>query len=134
MRSIRRALTLVAVTAAAGAFVLVGGTGAGASHPGLDRSPDQGRYSAVSGYQSDRAGQYDDVGTAIHTCYEYWIKSAHTTNYKWYHCHDTQYSNKKRVHICGNSGYLHGITITIYSSGNWDADNHAHDYDGEGCA
>jgi hypothetical protein len=133
MRSIRRALTLMAVAAAVGAFVSVGGGSAGASHIGLDQSENSGRSYSVSGYRFDRAGEYDDVGIATHSCYEYWVKSAHTENVRWYHCHDTQYSNRKRVHICGHSGWLHGITITIYSGGNWEAANHAHDFDGEDC-
>jgi hypothetical protein len=127
-------MTLVAVAAAVGAFTVAGVGSAGASRASLAHpSASHATSSHVSGYRFDREGQYDDVGIATHSCYEYFVKSAHTENVRWYHCHDTQYSNKKRVHICGRSGWLHGITITIYGSGNWDAVSHAHDFDGEDC-
>jgi hypothetical protein len=71
--------------------------------------------------------------TAALTCEDYWLNSGHTANVDWYHCHRIpNRPNSRRVHICGLSGILHGITVTISSTGITTSD-HAHDPGGEGC-
>ncbi len=83
---------------------------------------------------------------AAHTdCDDFWRHSGHTDNARWHHCHDwITYGDgmggsitRARVHICGYSGTLHGITVGHHHiSGwwdSWDTSAHAHDVGGEGC-
>jgi hypothetical protein len=87
-----------------------------------------------------------ETASAHQSCYDLWQHSGHTANVRWYHCHSwTTYSDnaggsftQARVHICGYSGYLHGVTVAHHHRDLiWDtytdAVNHAHDYGGEGC-
>jgi hypothetical protein len=77
-------------------------------------------------------------------CDDFWRHSEHTDRAQWHHCHDWQtYPSgggtitQARVHICGFSGTLHGITVghvhreVIPSK--WVTGGHAHDEGGEGC-
>lgn len=73
------------------------------------------------------------VGQAAPSCYQFWQHSGHTEHYRWYHCHPTSDPYVKRVHICGKSGYLHGITVAQFPDGVWLTNNHRHDFGGEGC-
>jgi hypothetical protein len=78
-------------------------------------------------------GGVQPATTAAPTCRDYWLNSGHTANVDWYHCHTiTNRPNSRRVHICGLSGILHGITVTISSTG-ITRSNHVHDPGGEGC-
>ena len=52
---------------------------------------------------------------------------------RWYHCHATSSPLTKRVHICGDSGTLHGISVTSRPDGHWPRTRHRHDRGGEGC-
>jgi hypothetical protein len=133
MQHIRRVLLLVVAMATVGAFGLAGANSAGASYLGASRPDSSTSPSYVSGYRPDRAGPSDSIGPAYHNCWHYWINSGHTDNVRWYHCHDTAYANEKRVHICGYSGYLHGISVIDYLNGYFGTYNHRHDYGGEGC-
>jgi len=131
MRLIRRALGLAAVAVTIGASGLIGGGSAAALDSSANRS-ESDVPSYVSGYQPDRAGPSDDVGIA-YTCYEFWAWSGHTDRVRWYHCHGYHgFYNARRVHICGVSGYLHGVTVFLYPGGA-DVVDHAHDNGGEGC-
>ena len=67
------------------------------------------------------------------TCAQFWRHSGHTERVRWYHCHATSSPLTKRVHICGDSGTLHGISVTSRPGGHWPRTNHRHDRGGEGC-
>ncbi len=67
------------------------------------------------------------------SCYQFWRHSGHTDRVRWYHCHSTSSAYTKRVHICGNSGYLHGISVASLPDGVWLRARHRHDRGGEGC-
>jgi hypothetical protein len=73
------------------------------------------------------------VRAAAPTCYQFWQHSGHTARTVWYHCHDTSDPYVKRVHICGESGTLHGITVAQFPDGVWLTNDHRHDPGGEGC-
>jgi hypothetical protein len=77
------------------------------------------------------------TASAATSCYAFWRHSGHTDNVRWYHCHDNRtvpgIGDRARVHICGFSGTLHGITVFHDIRDNWSTDNHAHDVGGEGC-
>jgi hypothetical protein len=78
-------------------------------------------------------------------CTDFWQHSGHTDNVRWYHCHDwLTYGDGlggsitvARVHICGYSGTLHGITVLHHHRAgrpdDWSTSTHAHDSGGEGC-
>lgn len=84
-----------------------------------------------------------DSAAAHRNCDDFWWHSgaAHTTdNVRWWHCHDWRTISGQdiaRVHICGYSGTLHGVTVGhIHRSVLWDlwgTAEHAHDVGGEGC-
>lgn len=64
-------------------------------------------------------------------CWQAFNVSGHTSNVRWWHCHGT--SPTLRVHICGYSGTLHGITVYNVFAQTYYTYNHAHDVGGEGC-
>lgn len=83
---------------------------------------------------------------AAHTdCNDFWRHSGHTENARWHHCHDwLTYGDGlggtitlARVHVCGGSGTLHGITVSHHHRAgwwdSWSTSAHAHDPGGEGC-
>jgi hypothetical protein len=86
-----------------------------------------------------------DTAAAHTSCYDFWRHSGHTDNVRWYHCHNWEtYSDnaggsitQARVHICGYSGTLHGITVGHHHKDAWfdsyATGGHAHDVGGEGC-
>jgi hypothetical protein len=104
MRHVRRAMVL-AMTTAAGLVSLVG-------------------VSSTSAAPSIRAQP---------PCAQFWRFSGHTDRVQWYHCHPTSSAYTKRVHICGYSGVLHGISVVSLPGGNWFRTRHRHDRGGEGC-
>lgn len=70
------------------------------------------------------------------SCFDLWRHSGHTDNVRWYHCHNFNSNGSAwtaRVHICGYSGWLHGITVSTSIYRDVIRYNHAHDYGGEGC-
>ena len=67
------------------------------------------------------------------SCAQFWRFSGHTDRVRWYHCHSTSSAYTKRVHICGYSGVLHGISVVSLPGGNWFRTRHRHDRGGEGC-
>jgi hypothetical protein len=80
------------------------------------------------------ASQSNVAAAAVPSCEDFWRHSGHTDRVRWYHCHGTSDPYVKRVHICGVSGTLHGITVG-YLFGAWvnNEDTHRHDVGGEGC-
>ncbi len=82
-----------------------------------------------------------DQAQAHTSCYDAWRNSGHTANVRWYHCHGWTTVDgddvQTRVHICGYSGTLHGITVrhhhVSWGRDFWSSTNHAHQYRGEGC-
>jgi hypothetical protein len=67
------------------------------------------------------------------SCAQFWRFSGHTDRVRWYHCHSTSSAFTKRVHICGYSGVLHGISVVSLPDGNGFRTRHRHDRGGEGC-
>jgi hypothetical protein len=74
------------------------------------------------------------------SCYDFWQHSGHTDTrfIQWWHCHDMRtvaaIGTRARVHICGDSGTLHGVTVFHTWNGAWSTDDHAHgDGNSEGC-
>lgn len=109
MRHVPLVMVLVVITAAS----LVGLDGAG----------------SAGAAQPDAA----EAARPTPTCSQFWSHSGHTDRVRWYHCHSTDSPLTKRVHICGYSGTLHGISVTSRSDGRWPRDRHKHDRGGEGC-
>lgn len=66
-------------------------------------------------------------------CAQFLRFSGHTDRVRWYHCHSTSSAYTKRVHICGDSGTLHGISVVSLPDGIWFRTKHRHDRGGEGC-
>jgi hypothetical protein len=66
-------------------------------------------------------------------CAVFWRHSGHTDRAQWFHCHATSSPYTKRVHICGYSGVLHGISVASLPDGIWLRARHRHDRGGEGC-
>jgi hypothetical protein len=75
-------------------------------------------------------------------CFDYWQHSGHTdvNHIRWWHCHGESQSMGwyfTRVHICGDSGTLHGVTVRHNHNPQgplWSSDGHDHgDGDNEGC-
>jgi hypothetical protein len=70
-------------------------------------------------------------------CGDFFRHSGHTDRARWHHCHDMRtvpgIGSRARVHICGVSGTLHGITVFHDIHANWSRQDHAHDPGGEGC-
>lgn len=114
MRRVRTTL-LLAVIATVGIFGFAGASSAGQSNVGPSQSA---------------------AAAAAPSCRDFWQHSGHTDRVRWYHCHPTNPSDPyvKRVHICGVSGTLHGITVANLN-GAWvrNEDTHRHDPGGEGC-
>ncbi len=80
------------------------------------------------------------VAQAHVSCYDFWRSSGHTTNVRWYHCHSwtniyNGLATKARVHICGYSRTLHGISVTHNHEGwgDYRRGSDAHETYGEGC-
>lgn len=73
------------------------------------------------------------VAAAVPSCRSFWRHSGHTTRVRWYHCHRTSDPFVKRVHICGKSGTLHGVTVAQFPGNVWLRNNHRHARGGEGC-
>jgi hypothetical protein len=74
------------------------------------------------------------------SCFDFWQHSGHTDtqHIRWWHCHDMRQvpaiGTRARVHICGTSGTLHGVTVFHTWNGQWSTDDHAHgDGSNEGC-
>lgn len=109
MRHVRLTMVLVVITAA-GPVSLDGASSASAAQP-------------------DAA----EAARPTPTCSQFWSHSGHTDRVRWYHCHSTDSPLIKRVHICGYSGTLHGISVTSVPDGHWRRDRHKHDRGGEGC-
>jgi len=116
-----RRILLLAMVAAVGMFSFVGASSA---------SP-----SDVSASPSDVSASPSNVAAALPSCRDFWLHSGHRDRVRRYHCHATSPSNPhvKRVHICGVSGTLHGITVAEFPDGAWVTNNHRHDVGGEGC-
>jgi hypothetical protein len=83
-----------------------------------------------------------DSAEAHRNCYDFWQHSGHVDNTRWYHCHNWRTTSDgtqdlARVHICGYSGTLHGITVGHIHQwawpDRWATADHAHDVGGEGC-
>ena len=87
---------------------------------------------------------HPEQAQAHNDCYDFWKNSGHTKYAQWYHCHDfravdpdRQADTVARVHICGYSGKLHGITVRHHHV-RWGGDfysrtNAREDLGGEGC-
>lgn len=73
------------------------------------------------------------IAAAVPSCRDFWRHSGHTTRVRWYHCHRTSSPYVKRVHICGRSGTLHGVTVAQFPGNAWLRRNHRHDPHGERC-
>lgn len=87
---------------------------------------------SVIGPSSASAAQVSAARAAQPSCYQFWRVSNHTERVRWYHCHPTSSAFTKRVHICGYSGILHGISVAKLD-GTWLLARHRHDRGGEGC-
>jgi hypothetical protein len=83
--------------------------------------------------EARRAGEERLTQAAQPSCYQFWRHSGHTARVRWYHCHATSSAYTKRVHICGYSGILHGISVASLPGGTWLRARHRHDPGGEGC-
>ena len=96
---------------------------------------------AVMGFGLPGGVAQPDPAQAHTSCYDFWRQSGHTANVRWYHCHNWTTVDgddvQTRVHICGYSGTLHGVTVRHHHRDNWfdfwSSTAHAHDYHGEGC-
>lgn len=88
---------------------------------------------ASSASPSDVSASQSNVAAALPSCRDFWLHSGHTDRVRWYHCHSTNDPYVKRVHICGVSGTLHGITVAEFPDGVWLTNDHRHDIGGEGC-
>jgi hypothetical protein len=99
----------------------------------------------VTAYSSMKGGAVRPESALAHQdCHDFWQHSGHTANARWYHCHNWQnlpYQDGSqtltRVHICGYSGTLHGVTVghihRPWFPDRWESGDHAHDVGGEGC-
>ncbi len=76
------------------------------------------------------------------SCYDAWQNSGHTARAHSYHCHGWATVDgddvQTRVHICGLSGTLHGVTVRHHHVGYfgrdfWSSTDEHHDPGGEGC-
>jgi hypothetical protein len=73
---------------------------------------------SVVGVSSASAAQSTAARPAP-ACFEFWLHSGHRDRVRWYHCHSTNSPYSNRVHICGNSGILHGINVVDLGAGRW---------------
>lgn len=87
---------------------------------------------SLIGPSSASATQSNATRAAQPSCYQFWRVSGHTARVRWYHCHSTSSAFTKRVHICGYSGTLHGVSVAKLD-GTWLLARHRHDRGGEGC-
>ena len=84
-----------------------------------------------------------EAAQAHQSCEDYWQHSGHVENARWYHCHnwESYYTGdevtRARVHICGDTGALHGIYVEHIhrwmAGDRWNSYAHSHDGGGEGC-
>jgi len=126
MRSMARLSARVASTGAS--FVLAGAAL-------LMATPAAHANSTVSSTMNTSSASQSNVAAAVPSCRDFWRHSGHTDRVRWYHCHRTSDPYVKRVHICGVSGTLHGITVAQFPDGVWlrNSSTHRHDVGGEGC-
>ncbi len=82
-----------------------------------------------------------DQAQAHTSCFDFWKNSGHTARAQWHHCHDFRIVDgddvQARVHICGYSGTLHGITVRHHHRNVlwdfWSRTDARDDPGGEGC-
>lgn len=126
MRRIRVVIILM-VFAVVGVLTTLAVSSASSSDAAAGPHGGHGAHAAHSGHSVQR------LAAAQPSCRQFWQHSDHTTRVRWYHCHATSDPYVKRVHICGVSGTLHGVSVAQFPDGVWLRANHRHDVGGEGC-